>query len=278
VKKVLVALVVVVAILAAAAGAAVAGAAWLGERKLARFVDVRVVPVAYAKDPAAAKLGKHLFESRGCAHCHGDDGRGISVTMPFAARPSTTAEGIEVRAPNITRGPGGVVSDYNEGDWVRAIRHGVNPAGHALLFMPSDAYNRMHDGELAAVVAYVRSLPPVAGESATISLPLAFKVRYALGLERDASEKIDQRKPPPLPVAASPNAAFGAYLAPLCTTCHASVGPMERYDTLEKFATLVRTGRRPDGSEVAGAMPFLQLRNLDDVELAALYAHFRGGR
>jgi mono/diheme cytochrome c family protein len=189
-----------------------------------------------------------------------------------------TAEGITARAPNITRGPGGVVADYNEGDWVRAIRHGVNPAGHALLFMPSDVYNRMHDRELAALVAYVRSLPPVAGEAATISLPLAYKARYALGLERAAFEKIDHRKPPPLPLPAAANAAFGAYLAPLCTSCHgASVGPMQRYDTLEKFVTMVRTGRRPDGSEIGGAMPFVQLRNLDDVELGALYAHFKGG-
>jgi hypothetical protein len=46
--------VVVVALLAAGA---VAVAAWLGERKLQRSVDVRVVPVAYARGPAVLKLG-----------------------------------------------------------------------------------------------------------------------------------------------------------------------------------------------------------------------------
>ena len=152
--------------LAGAALAALAGAAWLGERRLGREVDVRVVPVPYTRDAAAPRLGKHLFESRGCSYCHGADGRGITVVH---------GEDIDVRSPNITRGAGGVVADYNEGDWVRTIRHGVNPKGHALLFMPSEAYNRMTDADLAALVAYVRSLAPVAGESATLTLPLRFK-------------------------------------------------------------------------------------------------------
>jgi mono/diheme cytochrome c family protein len=270
VKKALIVAAIAAILVAVVAAVGIAGAAWMGERRLGRKVEVRVVPVAYARDPASLKLGKHLFESRGCAQCHGADGRGIAVAA---------ADGIEVRAPNITRGPGGVVSDYNEGDWVRAIRHGVSPAGRALMFMPSDAYNRMHDAELAALVAYVRSLPPVAGEAATIALPLAFKARYGLGMIRDASEKIDHRKPPPLAIAPAASAEFGAYLAPLCTACHgATVEPMERYDTLDKFVAMMRTGRRPDGAEIGPVMPFLTLRNLDDVELAALYAHFGARR
>ena len=251
-------------VLAAAAGAAIAAAAWLGERRLTREVDVRVVPVPYTRDPAALKLGKHLFESRACSYCHGADGRGISVVHD---------DDTDVRSPNITRGPGGVVSDYNEGDWVRTIRHGVNPKGHALLLMPSQAYNRMTDADLAAVVAYVRSLAPVAGESATLTLPLRFKVEYGIGLVRDASDKIDHRKPPPLAIAPAPTAQYGAYVASLCAWCHdGAIAGIERYDTLEKFVAMMRTGRRPDGTPIDPAMPFLALRNLDDVELAALYA------
>lgn len=248
----------------AAVAATVAGAAWLGERRLTRDVDVRVVPVPYARDPAAAKLGKHLFESRGCSYCHGADGRGIVVVQ---------AEGVDVRSPNITRGPGGVVADYNEGDWVRTIRHGVSPKGHALLFMPSQAYNRMSDPDLAALVAYVRSLAPVAGESATLTLPLRFKVEYGIGLVRDASDKIDHRRPPPAPVAPAPTAQYGAYVAALCAWCHpGAIAGIERYDTLDKFVAMMRTGRRPDGSAIDPAMPLLAVRNLDDTELAALYA------
>ena len=281
----------------AAAGLAIAfacaffGAAWLGERKLARTVDIRVVPVPYAKDAAAPKLGKYLFESRGCGECHGDDGRGIA----FVDSPS----GMYVKSPNITRGAGGVVSDYNEGDWVRAIRHGVNPAGHALLIMPGENYNRMNDGDFAALVAYVRMLPPVAGEGAVIRLPMIGKALYGLGAMRDSSEKIDHRKPPSQPVAVAPTVEHGAYVANMCVGCHGATlaggairgappewppaanltpgegGVMSRYDTPAKFMAMMRTGKRPDGGAVSKVMPFMSLRNINDVDLNAMHAYLK---
>jgi mono/diheme cytochrome c family protein len=176
------------ALLALLAAAAFAGAVWLGERKMARTVDVRVVPVPFVKDAAAVKLGKALYESRGCAACHGPDGGGLA----FIDEPG----GMYVKAPNITSGPGGVVREYAEGDWVRAIRHGVNPSGHALLMMPSEDYNRLHDGDFAALVAYARNLPPVAGDGAVMRLSLVAKALYGAGMVKDAAEKIDHRRPP----------------------------------------------------------------------------------
>ena len=279
---------VVVAILAAGA---MAFAAWLGERKLQRAVEVRVVPVPYAKGPAALKLGKYLFESRGCGQCHGDDGRGIA----FIDSPG----GMHVKSPNITAGPGGVVSDYNEGDWVRAIRHGVNPKGHALLIMPSEDYNRMNDADLAALIAYTRSLPPVAGESTVIRLPMMVKALYGLDLIKDAAEKIDHRRPPSPPVAVAATVEHGAYVANMCTGCHgpslsggkvpggppewpnaANLTPgegsvMPRYDSAAKFVAMMRTGKRPDGSEVSKAMPFMSLRNINDTDLNAMHAYLK---
>jgi len=46
---------------------------------------------------------------------------------------------------------------------------------------------------------------------------------------------------------------------------------MPRYDTPEKFVAMMRTGKRPDGSAVNPAMPFASLRNMNDVDLQALY-------
>ena len=77
-----------------------------------------------------------------------------------------------IRAPNITGGPGGVTAAYKPVDWVRAIRHGIRPNGRPLMVMPSEEYNRLTDADLAAVVAYIRQLPPKSGEGATIRLPL----------------------------------------------------------------------------------------------------------
>ena len=111
-------------------------------------------------------------------------------------------------------------SGYGEGDWVRAIRHGVAPSGRALLVMPSDDYNRMTDPDFAALVAYVRSLPPVPGEPAEIRLPMIVKALYGLDVVKDAAEKIDHRKPPQAPVPVAVSVAHGAYVATMCVGCH----------------------------------------------------------
>jgi cytochrome c553 len=275
----------VVVLCAAAFGTLV----WMGERKLARTVDIRVVPVPFAKGAQPAALGRYLYESRGCGECHGPDGHGL----PFLEEPG----GIYVKAPNITSGPGGVVSGYTEADWVRAIRHGVSPQRRALMVMPSEDYSRLNDTDFAALVAYVRTLPPVAGEAAVLRLPMLVKALYGVGIVKDAAEKIDHRAPPSTGVPVAATAEYGAYVAQMCVGCHGSAfkggpipgappawppaanlaaGPgsaMARYDTAEKFAAMMRSGKRPDGSAVSAVMPFASLRNLNDTDLQAMYAY-----
>jgi mono/diheme cytochrome c family protein len=289
VKKVIRRATIALVVLVLVAAGAFAGLVWMGERKLERKLEVRVVPVPYTRDRNALKQGKYLFESRGCAECHGSDGRGVIVV--------DSPEGMRVKAPNITAGPGGVVSGYTEGDWVRAIRHGVAPNGHALLVMPSEDYNRMTDADFAALVAYVRSLPPVPGQPAEFKLPLVVKALYGADYVKDAAEKIDHRRPPAPPVAVGVNAEHGAYVAVTCAGCHrptlkggpipgappdwppaadlTPAGAMARYDTAEKFVAMMRTGKRPDGSEVSKVMPFMTLRNLNDTDLQALHLYLR---
>jgi mono/diheme cytochrome c family protein len=266
----------------------------LGEHKLARTVDIRVVPVPFAKDAAAQRLGKYLFDSRGCAECHGPDGHGLA----FIDEP----DGMYVKAPNISSGPGSVVDGYTEADWVRAIRHGVNPRGHALMVMPSEDYNRLSDGDLAALVAYTRSLPPVAGERAVFRLPLMVKALYGAGLVKDSAEKIDHRAPPSQPVAVAANEQYGSYVANMCVGCHgarltggripgsppqwppaaditARAGSaLARYDTIDAFITMMRSGKRPDGTAVSDVMPFASLRNMNETDLTALYAYLKSSR
>ena len=50
---------------------------------------------------------------------------------------------------------------------------------------------------------------------------------------------------------------------------------MVRYDTPNKFAAMLRTAKRPDGSDVSSVMPFATLRNLSDTEVGALYAYLK---
>ncbi|MFZ3322391.1 MAG: c-type cytochrome [Usitatibacter sp.] len=282
---------IVVGVLALLAAIAVAIAVTMGNRKAERILEIKVVPVPFARDPAALKLGKYLFETRGCAECHGADGRGIVYL--------DSPEGLYVKTPDITSGRGGVVSEYTEGDWVRAIRHGVSPKGHPLFLMPSEDYNRLSDADFAALVGYTRSLMPVAGSGATVRLPIIVKALYGIGVIRDAAEKIDHRLPPPQAVTVGANPEYGAYLANMCQGCHGAAlaggviqgGPpdwppaanltpgegsvMPRYDTAQKFIAMMRTAKRPDGGEISKAMPFASLRNMNDTDLEAIYAFLK---
>jgi mono/diheme cytochrome c family protein len=272
-------------------GVAFAVMVGLGQRKLERRVEIAVVPVAYASDAASVERGRYLFMSRGCADCHGKDGGGHVVI---------DEGGLYVRSPNITSAPQGATAAYTPADWVRSVRHGVNPAGHALMIMPSEEYAGFVDADLAAVVAYIRQLPPAGGPKAEIRLPLPVMALYAAGELRDASEKIDHQRAPAQPVPEGVNPAHGAYVAQGCIGCHGprlaggkipgappawppaaklSPGPgsaLDRYASAEQFMAMLKTGKRPDGSSVSEVMPFSSFKEWSEVDIRALYLHLRG--
>ena len=275
--------------IAALAAGSLAFAVWLGERKLEREVLVKVVPVPFASGAAALKQGRYLYETRGCVSCHGPDGSGrVMIDEP---------NGMFVRTPNITRGPNSVVAEYTEADWVRAIRHGVSPKGHALFVMPSELYNRMSDADFGVLVAYLRSMPPIAGQAPATRLPFIVKALYGLDFIKDASEKITHSLPPPPAMPAAENAESGGYVARVCMGCHGETlaggrGPetpphdpepanltpgqgtvMARYDTLGKFSAMMRSGKRPDGSSVR--MPREMLAAFNETDVAAIYAYLK---
>lgn len=267
---------------------AVAGAAlfaqFASEHKMQRVVTVAVAPVAIPDSETALARGKYLYESRGCTDCHAKDGAGRTFIDDGALR---------VRGPNVTLG--GSVANYSAVDWVRSIRHGVAPDGHPLLIMPSEDYNRLTDADLGAMIAYIRSLPPQAGDGRDIRLPLPVRFAYAAGIMRDAAEKIDHSLPPAQPAAAEDVIAAGAYVANMCMGCHGEgfiggkipgappdwpaasnltpvkAGAMQRYPDAAAFAAMMRSGKRPDGTEIK-VMPFESLKELDDTEIGALYA------
>ena len=261
----------------------------ISERKMQRVVQLKVAPVDFTDDPAAIAHGKYLFDTRGCMSCHGANGAGkVVIDDP---------SGLLVRSPNISPGTGGVVANYREGDWVRAIRHGVAPGGRPLLIMPSEDYAALTDADLKAVVAYVRHLEPVAGRPAEIRMPLMVKALYSVGAIQDAAEKIDHNRAPSVPVAEAVSREHGAYVANACIGCHgpglsggripggppdwppaANLTPgegtvMGRYDTPEKFKTMIRTGKRPDGTAVSSVMPFEGLQGMTDTDLDALHMY-----
>ena len=262
----------------------------LGERKLARKIAVPAAPLAVRADPARLDHGRYLFNTRGCAECHGENGAGKNVILDGAMR---------IDAPNITMGEHSVIRAYRAADWVRTVRHGVKPDGTPVLIMPSDDYNRLTDADMAALLAYLTQLPPVTGATAVKALPGTVKALYAMGALKDAAEKIDHRLAPAAPVAAEVSIAHGAYIANTCMGCHgaslaggkipgapptwpaaANLTPgkgsvMPRYPSPEIFIATLRSGKRPDGAAISELMPFSSLRQMNDTDMRALYVYLK---
>jgi mono/diheme cytochrome c family protein len=275
------------AVLAVAAGVAAGAAVFLSERKMERIVDVAVTPIDLASTDL--QRGEYLFITRGCTECHGKDGGGHTMV-------DDQKSGLFISAPNITRG-GSTAASYSDADWLRLLRHGVKPSGRPALIMPSEDYAQMADEDVAALVSYIRSLPPATEYMAEFRLPLMMKALYAFGAITDSAERIDHTRPAPARVPEDLHEK-GAYVANVCSGCHgpglsggkipgtppdwpaaanlttAPDAAMSRYSTVDAFRQMMRTGKRADGSSIR-IMPFENFKAMNDVELEALFAFLK---
>ena len=250
-------------------------------------LPVRESP-ALPTDPASLARGEHLVRAIAkCGDCHGADvgGRLFIDAGPMIGR---------VYAPNLTGGRGGVTAAFTAQDWERAIRHGVAPDGRALKIMPSNELAGLTDSDLGAVVAYVRSLPPVDRTIPATTLGPIARVLYLAGqFPVLPAEAIDHAAPHPRDMTPAVTRAYGRYLADVggCTGCHgpglsgghvagtppdfpaaqnispAGIGSW----TEEDFFRALRTGHRPDGTLISTFMPWPTAGQMSDDEIRAVW-------
>lgn len=173
--------------------------------------------------PERLARGKYLFEVvADCGGCHserdwskfgapevaGRRGAG-QVFPPEMGLPGT------VVASNITPDPETGIGLWSDGEKMRAIREGVSKDGRALFpMMPYGFYRNMSDEDVAALVVYLDSLPPV--KYRLQGTKLDFPVNLLI-----------QSAPQPVkgPVATPPRSnplKYGEYLVTLggCMDCH----------------------------------------------------------
>lgn len=261
----------------------------LSSSKLGQRLAITPEPLPIPTDSATLERGKHFAGPIGkCTDCHGDDLRGQIMDMGPLGR---------LTAGNLTTGKGGL-SGWTEADFIRAIRHGVRPDSSLLVFMPSGVYHDLTDTDLAAIVAYVRSVPPVDNElpKSTVG-PIGRMLTVTQTAKMVPALGIDHAAPFPTAVPAGPTPEYGRYLATVggCTYCHRAdlsgglvegppgsppsadlraSGPTARW-TEADFATALRTGKRPDGSVLNPAMPWRLAGQMTDEEISAVWAYMR---
>jgi mono/diheme cytochrome c family protein len=254
--------------------------------RLNQRYEIAVAPLAIPADAATIERGRHLVESvAGCADCHGED---LSGQVFLDAPP------FRLVAANLTAG--GVTGVYSDADWVRAVRYGVRPDGRPLLFMPVKGYSQFSDDDLAAILAYVKSKPPVDNQPGSSSLHLLGRVLLLAGQYQLPADTVDPTVAPPAAPPTGRTVEYGQYLAAVgnCRDCHGEnltgMPPMEpgalpsanltlggrlQWWSEADFINAMRTGVRPDGSQITDSMPWRVLAKQTDDELGAIYRYLQ---
>ena len=95
--------------------------------------------------------GQALVTSLACASCHGADLSGSESPIGKSG----------AYAANLTPDPDTGLGNWTDDDVARAIRTGIDD-GDASLCTAMPHFDTLSDDQTAAIVAYLRSLPPIA--------------------------------------------------------------------------------------------------------------------
>jgi mono/diheme cytochrome c family protein len=189
------------------------------------FIGPRARPLTnrtFESTPQRVARGQYLANNLGCFECHGEydwtrhdapliegtRGAGYSA-FPMAGLPG------RIIPPNITPDPETGVGRWTDDMLARAIREGIGHDGRALFpFMPYPDFRYVSDEDLASVIVYLRSIPPI--RKALPPTEIIFPVRYLI---RSVPQPITE--PVPEPDLSTP-VKRGQYLVTIagCTECH----------------------------------------------------------
>jgi mono/diheme cytochrome c family protein len=262
---------------------AVAAVYTISSRDINRTYDFPDSSVRGATDSASLARGRHLVEAIGkCAECHAPD---LGGKVVVDAAPMGRLSG-----PNLTTGNGGL-GTYTDADFERALRHGVGRGGRPLIFMPSEAFAPLSDADLAAIIGYIRTAPPVDRQMPAARVGPVARALYLGGnfplLPVTLIDHTANRAVPP----AGATKEYGEYLATIggCRSCHGlalagdanpdapdiTVGRIGSWTEQDFFRSL-RQGTRPDGSVIdPEKMPWVRSGQMTDEEIRAMWMYVR---
>jgi cytochrome c553 len=252
--------------------------------------EIPVDKIAVSADQASIARGEHIAAIRMCKYCHTENLSGQSDSVPGL---------VTFAFPNLTPGAGGVGAANTDEDWVRAIRHGVGHDGRGLILMPSRILYYLSDEDLADLIAYLKSLPPVDNKLPKTELGPLGRVMMTLGqLPPDATAPdvlvIDHDRPRPFAPRPGVTVEYGRYLANTCTLCHEAnfnggtirtdaeylapnltPGGELHYWSEEDFMKTLRTGVTPGGKQLKSAMPWRYFGQMTDDEMRAVWVYLQ---
>src|ERR1700690_993174 len=275
------------------------------------FIGPKARPLTSRKfeaTPQRLERGRYLAVGlAGCRECHsphdwnthgapvvpGTQGSGQWLNMPDLPG--------RVVAPNLTPDQETGAGGWTDDQLARAIREGIGHDGRALFpMMPYEPFRKMSDEDLASIIVYLRSLPPV--HSQLLKTEIIFPVKYLI---RSVPQPLTTPVASPDP---SDRVKYGEYLVNLggCADCHtppdrgqpvagleyaggwlmrgpwgevttANITPdasgISYYDEA-LFLQVIRTGY-VKARKLSSIMPFGAYKKLTDDDLKAIFAYLR---
>jgi mono/diheme cytochrome c family protein len=269
-------------------------------------------------DAETVARGEFLYKySLNCWDCHGSEGS-RSPDEPQAGGFEFDLSGIGppggfgiVYASNVTPDLETGIGAWSDGELVRAIREGLDPEGHLIfVIMEAEWWRGMSDEDVLALVAYMRSLPPVRNEVPENRPSFVAKALQVLGVVKPQPPVTSSVEAPPRGVTAE----YGKYLVyhtSSCVGCHMPRDPNTgQFDTTQplagglfefpeenvsttgsnltpdvdtgigdwteaQFMTAMRTGIRPDGTVMLPFMPYPSYSQWSEDDLRAVWLFLR---
>ena len=264
---------------------------FMGNARINKTYDFPPDNIVVPTDAASIEYGEYRVQSM-CIGCHGEDLSGIkdfAVVGPIMTLDSA----------NLTSGQGGIGQEYtSDEDYVHAMRHGVGHDGKPI-FMPAVlSFQYMSDEDLGAIIAYLKTIPPVDHQTNGLQIKPLGKILVGAGVFGDlpveaVSHNINVTAP-----AAGATAEYGEYLVNIngCRECHGqdlAGGPFPDPSITvispnltpggelaawseEDFFTAIRTGITPSGHELnPELMPWKEIGGLSDDELKAIWLYLQ---
>lgn len=245
--------------------------------------------------------GTYLMKSiAACGNCHttqGPDGPIPGMELAGMANFFETPEFI-IHTPNITPDKETGIGSWADKQIITAIREGRRPDGTMIgPIMPIGLYRDISDTDVKAIVAYLRSVPPVHHEVPrsifNIPIPPSYgppvnivsdvpkddKLAYGAYLAGPVGHCIECHTPttPTGPDFANKLGAGGfVFPGPWGTSVSANITPTGLSSrTDEEIRTMITKGIRPDGSKMLPPMPYGYYQNISNDDLDAIIAYLR---
>src|ERR1700688_731823 len=156
-----------------------------------------------------------------CGNCHSPKGRPAAVAgKDFSGGLRFDEPPFDVTAPNITQDKDTGIGAWSDSDIKKLMRTGVRPNGvNIAVIMPTGFYDIITERDMDAIVAYLRTIKPIANKVPDPIYKMQVPRQVFVGAETPYTEAMMSDK-----------LKKGFYLATIahCLECHTPMGPRGR--------------------------------------------------